>query len=500
MSSPDNQHLHFMSELSALLRAPYAFLHIETHEESRAIDLLSRLAARDNRPLLQWSITRGFGGEESLGDIIAAMREVESTEAPCIFVFKDAAEHLHSPVVRRHLRETEAHCAQHRKTLVFVGPHPIDHPEFAKDLTPLSLPLPDRTILARQLHAVFPPDLFPELPRQALISGATGLTLREAHRAFHRLRLQLNQARSDGDYLDLEQALLEEKQRLVGRSEVLEFHPLAQGLDSVGGLDSVKEWLEKRRNAFSDEARQYGLPSPKGLLLIGVQGCGKSLTAKVVARHWGLPLLRLDMGRVFDGQRSPEESLRLALKTCDALAPCVLWMDEIEKGFSTGSGDDGRASRVLGTLLTWQQEKQSPVFVVATANQVEALPPEMLRKGRFDEIFFVDLPQLHEREEILQIHLARRDRQVSDEIVAEIALATEYFSGAELEEVVVSAMYSAFAEGREIDRDDLLYAARDTVPLYRTYEEMIKALRDWAHERARPASRQRKVLDFFGHS
>ena len=498
MTGTDNPHLRFMSELSALIRAPYAFLHIETHEEARAVDLLQRLAAREERPFQEWSITRGFSGEDSRGDIRAAFREIEAVDTPGIFVFKDGAELLQDPLIRRHLRETETHCSFHGKTLIFVGPHPINHPDFAKDLTPLSLPLPDRIIIGRQLDAVFPPEKYNALPREALIGGAMGLTQREAHRAFHRLRLQLHEAHKEDRAFDLEKAILEEKQRLVGRSEVLEFYPLAAGLESVGGLDAVKEWLEKRQKAFSDEARRYGLPAPKGLLLIGVQGCGKSLTAKVVGRHWGLPLLRLDMGRVFDGQRSPEEALRMALKTCDALAPCVLWMDEIEKGFATGSGDDGRSSRVLGTLLTWQQEKQTPVFVVATANQVDALPPEMLRKGRFDEIFFVDLPQIHEREEILRIHLKRRQREVDDETIAEVAHATEYFSGAELEQVVVSAMYAAFAENRELDREDLLYGARDTVPLYRTYEEMIKGLREWAHERARPASRQSRVLDFFG--
>ncbi len=496
--SEHSTHLRFMRELRALLRAPYAFLHIETHEEARAVDLVKRLASRDNRPVWEWSITRGFGGESPTTDLRQALIQVEKIDEAGIFIFKDAADFLDDALMRRHLRETESHCAKTSKTLVFVGPTPIRHPEFAKDLTPLSLPLPDRTVIRRQYEAVFPPEKFPSLPQESLIGGAMGLTQREAHRAFHRVRHQLLEAQKRGEEFDVEEAMLSEKQRLVGRSEVLEFHPLEDGLDSVGGLDSLKEWLQRRNKAFSDEARRYGLPAPKGLLLIGVQGCGKSLTAKVVGRYWGLPLLRLDMGRVFDGQRAPEEALRAALKTCDALAPCVLWMDEIEKGFATGSNDDGRASRVLGSLLTWQQEKQTPVFVVATANDVQALPPELLRKGRFDEIFFVDLPQSHEREEILGIHLRRRGIELDDEGISEVAEKCEYFSGAELEQVVVSAMYAAFADDREMDREDLLYAARDTVPLYRTYEEMIKGLREWAHERARPASRQRRVIDFFG--
>lgn len=504
-TAANSPHLRFMNDLRGFLRAPYAFLHIETHEEARAVDLIKRLASRDDRPVFEWSITGGFSTTADSAErkpasesgLLTAFDQVEALDQPGIFIFKDAAPFLEDPLTRRRLRETEAHCAESAKTLIFVGSAPIRHTEFEKSLTPLSLPLPDRTIIRRQYEAVFAPKKYPDLPHDSLVGGAMGLTLREAHRAFHRVRLQLHEARQKNSAFDVEEAILNEKKRLVGQSEVLEFHTLGAGLDSVGGLDSLKDWLEKRSKAFSDEARQYGLPSPKGLLLIGVQGCGKSLTAKVVGRHWGLPLLRLDMGRVFDGQRSPEEALRAALKTCDALAPCVLWMDEIEKGFATGSGDDGRAARVLGTLLTWQQEKESAVFVVATANQVEALPPEMLRKGRFDEIFFVDLPQIHERKEILRIHLDLRDRSMPDKVIEEIAVACEYFSGAELEQVVISAMYAAFAEDRQIDRDDLIYAARDTVPLYRTYEEMIKGLREWAHERARPASRQRRVLDFF---
>src|SRR5690606_699219 len=192
----------------------------------------------------------------------------------------------------------------------------------------------------------------------------------------------------------------------------------------------------------------------------------------------------------------PEEALRHALKTCDALAPCVLWMDEIEKGFAA-SGEEGRSARVLGSLLTWQQEKTTPVFVVATANNVEALPPELLRKGRFDEIFFIDLPDAHERKEILRIHLQRRSRTIPDSALDDISARCEYFSGAELEQVVISAMYTAFADGREIEIDDLVYATQETIPLYRTYEESIKSLREWAHGRARPASRERRMLDFF---
>ena len=381
------------------------------------------------------------------------------------------------------------------KTVVFVGPTRVTGAELDKDVTRLSLPLPDRAAIRRECENVFSDDDYPNVDREPLVSGAMGLTAKEAYRAFHRVRVLYDEAVERNQAFDLSKAILEEKQRLVGSTDALEFHPLDEGIDDVGGLDELKRWLEERKRAFSEEAKRYGLPSPKGLLLVGVQGCGKSLTAKVIGRYWGLPLLRLDLGGVFEGRRSPEEALRTALATCDAIAPCVLWLDEIEKGFDDS---DGSSSRVLGSLLTWQQEKKTPVFLVATANSVHKLPPELLRKGRFDEIFFVDLPEIHERKDILRIHLSRRGRSFDDAVIDRIAEKTEYFSGAELEQVVVSGMYTAFADDRELSVDDLDYAVQETVPLYRTYEEHIKGLREWADGRARRASHRRKVLDFFG--
>jgi SpoVK/Ycf46/Vps4 family AAA+-type ATPase len=495
--STSSPHLEFMRELRSLLRSPYALIHIETHEEERAVDLISRLVARDDRPLWQWSATTGFGGEPSQGNMWAALAQIESAEEKGVFLFKDVLPLLEDPLMRRRLREVEFQCARSGKTLVFVGPEPILYEEFAKDLTRLSMPLPDREVIRMQYEAIFPAEHFGDLPHEVIIAGALGLTQREAHRAFHRVRSQLIEARQKKVPFDIEESILKEKQRLVAANEALEFYSLGEGMGDVGGMDNLKQWLTERQKAFGDEARAYGLPAPKGLLLIGVQGCGKSLTSKAVARHWGLPLLRLDMGAVFDGKRSPEEALRQSLKTCDALAPCVLWLDEIEKGFA-GSQEDGRAVRVLGSLLTWQQEKRTPVFLVATANKVDALPPELLRKGRFDEVFFVDLPDVHERKDILKIHLAKRARQVPEKLVEDIAEMCEYYSGAELEQVVIAAMYTAFADGREIDKEDLVFAVQETVPLYKTYEEQIKALREWAHERARPASRERRLIDYFG--
>ncbi|MFW5967848.1 MAG: AAA family ATPase [Persicimonas sp.] len=488
-------HAQFVRELRSLLRAPYALIHLQTYEEDRALNLLGRLADKDDRPVMTWSPVTGFDGSPSESDLEGALDHIERSDQPGIFVLEDVHDFLRESGVRRRLREMEGPCAAAHKTIVLLGPTKIEAPELDKDLARIELPLPGREVIGRECDVVFPADEFEHLDRDALVSGAMGLTSREAFRAFHRVRQQYEEALGRNQPFDVEESILREKQRIIGASEVLEFFPLDEGLSDVGGLDSLKQWLAERKKAFAPEAETYGLPAPKGLLLIGVQGCGKSLTAKAVGRHWGLPLLRLDLGVIFDGKRSPDDALRQGIRTAEAIAPCVLWMDEIEKGFAHDS--EGRSNRVLGSLLTWQQEKTAPVFLVATANDVTALPPEMLRKGRFDEIFFVDLPDVHERREILEIHLSRRGRSFPEKVLEQLAARTEHYSGAELEQIVVSAMYTAFAEDRDITAEDLEYAAKETVPLYRTYEEHIKELREWARGRARPASHERKVLDFF---
>ncbi|HLL84981.1 MAG TPA: AAA family ATPase, partial [Longimicrobium sp.] len=281
--------------------------------------------------------------------------------------------------------------------------------------------------------------------------------------------------------------------QIVRKNGLLEFIHVDDTLDSVGGLDHLKVWLSRRTAAFGESARKFGLPEPKGLLLLGVQGCGKSLTAKAVASHWRLPLLRLDLGRIFSGLvGSSEENLRKAIRVAEGVAPAVLWVDELEKGISgaasSGSGDTGVTARVFGALLTWLQEKTAPVFVVATANRIDALPPELLRKGRFDEIFFVDLPEAPEREEIFRIHLKRRNRDARAFDVQALANRAVGFSGAEIEQAIVSGLYEAFAEGAELQHKHVLQAIEETQPLSVTMREHIEQLRSWASLRTRPAS------------
>ena len=288
--------------------------------------------------------------------------------------------------------------------------------------------------------------------------------------------------------------ILEEKRQIIRKTGLLEYYDLTEDLGSVGGLSALKDWLASRSGAFSSRAREFGLPEPKGLLLLGVQGCGKSLSAKAIAGLWHLPLLRLDVGAVMNAfVGSSEENMRKAIRIAESLSPCILWLDEIEKGFSGMGGrndaDGGVSRRVFATFLTWLQEKTRPVFVIATANSIEMLPPEMLRKGRFDEIFFVDLPAAAEREAIFRIHLRKRDRDPARFDPPRLAEAAEGFSGAEIEQAIISALYDAFDDGgREVTQADLDGAIRQTIPLSRTMDQEIDGLRDWAHERTRPAS------------
>jgi SpoVK/Ycf46/Vps4 family AAA+-type ATPase len=330
---------------------------------------------------------------------------------------------------------------------------------------------------------------------ERLAKAALGLTAFEAENAFARSMVD------DGRLTDDDIALVqEEKRQIVQKSGVLEVVRSTVGLDDIGGLENLKTWLRKRNGSWLDEAAAYGLPAPKGVLVTGVPGCGKSLTAKAMASAWSLPLVRLDIGRVFGGLvGASEQNMRTALRTAEAIAPCVMWIDEIEKGFASGasgSGDSGTSARVFGTFLSWMQEKTAAVFVIATANQISLLPPEMMRKGRFDEIFFIDLPTDTERWVIFSLHLKARLKAgpalgalpVTDELLGSLCMATEGFSGAEIEQVVIAACFDAFNERRALTADDLLHEIANTVPLSVTQAEQIAELRAWADIRAVAAS------------
>ena len=285
---------------------------------------------------------------------------------------------------------------------------------------------------------------------------------------------------------------------MVQGSEMLEFHELAEGANDIGGLDSLKDWIHRRVDAFSEKARKRGIPAPKGVLLLGVQGCGKSLTARAVARILSFPVVRLDVSTLLSADLGgSEKNMRDVLSLMEMIAPCVLWMDEVEKGFAgvtDGSGGDATMVRLMGQFLTWMQEKRSPVFVVATANSVTALPPEMLRRGRFDELFFVDLPNYHERKSIFEIHMRKRDLDPLDFNINHLSESAEGYSGAEIEQSVVTALVETFNDGRTMTQKDLDDSVADTVPLSVTMEEKIFELREWARSRCRPATPDSRVL------
>jgi SpoVK/Ycf46/Vps4 family AAA+-type ATPase len=483
----------FAETLHSYLSTSYPFLWLRTWEEHRVVGLLQGLASGLQRRVHIW---RPEDSTDPATALDAELDRIAGDRERSLTILVDAHPYLTDPIRVRRLRVLQRHLTHHGSQIAFVSPVVVEPVELAKDWTILDVPLPDRAELEGTLDSVLPRANFPHIDRERVSLAAAGLTGREAHRAYERAAYAASVATARHLPFDWEHAVVDEKRRLIASQGSVEFHDAATDLTGLGGLADLKGWLHQRRAAFGDHARQFGLPQPRGVLLVGVQGCGKSLAAKAVAGHWGVPLLRLDLGSLFSGKLSPDEALRRAIATAESVAPCVLWVDEIEKGFDTAAG--GETTRLLGSLLTWLQEKSAPVFFAATANRVDSLPPELLRRGRFDEIFFVDLPDPEARAAILAIHLARRGRDPARFELPELLRITENYSGAELEQIVVAGLYNAFAENRDVEQRDLIVAARQTVPLYRLYEVEIKALRTWAQDRARPAGHSRKLIDLFG--
>jgi hypothetical protein len=447
-------------------------------------------------PCVPWSAARGLGESgRGAGSLDAGLLAVAGHEGPALFALLDAQRWLGDAVALRRLRDLLPELSARKQAVVLVGPV-IELPlELVRETGRLELPLPQaaelRAAFARVLEKSSGGSSDPELLDDA-VRGALGLTSGEAMRVFRRACRV-----AGGLTAEAVAEVVRDKRRALRRTPALTFCDGGERLGDIGGLGELKRWLAERRRAFGEEARSFGLPVPRGLLLLGVQGCGKSLSAKAVAREWSFPLLRLDMAAAFaSATQSPELAMREAVAVAESLAPAVLWIDEIEKGFAATAGDPS-ASRIFGSFLTWLSEKEVPVFVVATANDVAELPPELLRRGRFDELFFVDLPTLAERREILAIHLRKRGREPDHYRLAELAEQCERYTGAELEQAVITALYTAFAEGRDLEEDDLANALTATVPIYDTYEERIKELRDWARTRARAASHDAKMVDLF---
>lgn len=478
-------------------------VYIVTSEEGRLEQVMKRMAFTHDKKVYFWTVTKGLTAEPSfvdasLADPKALLAHIERSPEEALYVLKDFHPFLEDPKVVRGVRDLVEDLKSSYKTVFFLSPRLTVPIELEKDITVVDYALPSAEDLSKlfdELHlASREGDSFtieiPDGDRERLLQAALGMTLNEAETAF--ARAAVIDARISAEDVNV---ILEEKKQIIRKSRTLEYFDAEEDLSKVGGLDHLKDWLMKRSLAFTRKAREFGLPEPKGVLLLGVQGCGKSLTCKAISATWKLPLLRLDLGAVFGSYiGQSEENIRKALKTAEAVAPCVLWLDEIEKGLSGtkggggGSADAGTTQRVFSTILTWLQEKRHPVFVAATANSVQDLPPELLRKGRLDEIFFIDLPTAAEREAIFSIHVKKKKRDPARFPLRALAERTAGFSGAEIENVVVAALTEAFFQDRELEPGDLEKACAETVPLSRTMKEGIDALRSWASVRARPAS------------
>ncbi len=493
--------LPVFDELSVSLRARYPYLYLLTWEEERAERGVAEVAAELDRPFLTWSSTTGLvhpeeGIVEGTRDPMALLDDLAGRPGPGVAMLRDFHACIEDPQIVRRLRDLRGPFGEQGWGLVFVSPHATVPSELEKDVAVLDLPLPGLAEVAKLFHALLRGekqhielDLF-----ERYVKASLGLTEQEIKRLYSKVLLR------HGSFTEEQLGeIIAEKRQIIRRAQYLEFHDLGLDMADVGGMDNLKDWLNSRAESFSQKARKYGLPQPKGLFLLGVQGCGKSLTAKAIAHLWKVPLLRLDVAALIMGKGAAEEGMRRTIALAESMAPAILWVDEIEKAFAgvDGSGAGAGAARVFGSFITWLQEKQAPVFVVATANDVRHMPPELLRKGRFDEIFWVDLPNIHEREQIFEIHLKRRRRDPGKFDTWKLAEASERFSGAEIEQAIIDGMFDAFGKDREVETADVLRSLRATVPLAVTMDQSIKELKEWARDRTRPATYDSRRIDFF---
>ncbi len=515
------QDSNFGETLRRLIKARFPLLSIGTAEESRVLAEIAtvvgdRTQVVPQRRVYRWTTSDGFAALGQLGNPdtrtpLAALTAAAALTTPSVVVLFDlhpwlgTSSQLPDTQVVRALKDTVRLYAEGSvpRTLILVSPTPRIPSDLEALVTLVDFPLPTETQIRSLLDKMITRNtaskaLTVDLADDALerlAKAALGLTAFEAENAFARATVD------DGNLSAQDVAVVQqEKDQIVRKSGVLEVVNSAVKLADVGGLGSLKKWLTKRAGSWLDEAQLYGLPAPKGVLVTGIPGCGKSLTAKAMASAWSLPLIRMDIGRIFGGLvGESEQNMRSALRTAEAVAPCVLWIDEIEKGFAagaSGTGDSGTSARVFGTFLTWMQEKTSAVFVMATANNISLLPPEFLRKGRFDEIFFIDLPTTVERKVIFSLHIRARlvagpalgELPVDDALLDPLVALTEGYSGAEIEQAVIAACFDAFDGRRALTAEDLSRAITHTVPLSITQAEQIAALRAWADVRAVAAS------------
>ncbi len=489
-------------ELRLLINSCHPIIAVETFEETRAEELLAEVALELSVPLFVWSVTSGLarkGAEAPIyhtDDPEQALANIALIRGDALFLLKDFERYLEQDRILRRMRELAESFRDARRSIVLSGASLKLPPELNEEVVPFRFELPDADLLLQVVLGTlaelgkktsYKVELDSNGLRQ-LAQNLVGLTREEARRTLTKCLLQ--SGRADTSTIT---AVLEAKRLALRREGVLEYLKADASFADVADLKNLKEWLRKRRGALTAEGQRFGLVPPKGILITGVQGCGKSLSAKAVAGEWGLELAKLDAGALYDKYvGESEKRLRKSLGTAEQLAPIVLWIDEIEKGFaSTGASADvdaGLSQRILATFLTWLQDRQSGVFIAATSNDIAALPPELLRKGRFDEIFFVDLPDAETRAELFRIHLQRRGRDPAQFDQVALAAACDAFSGAEIEQAVISALYTAFSQKQQLSTDILLGELRATRPLSITRQEDIAALRAWARGRAVPAN------------
>ncbi len=492
--------MDFQKELDIYLRARFTLMLLVTLEEERALQSVKVVCEEAGRPCLTWDVAEGFqlitgdsDSTPSARDPMTALEQVDKAENDTLFVFKDFHECWDNSQIKRKLRSLVQRLKFTKKSILVTSPSSKIPDELRDEVVLIEFPSPNTMELEGVLERLTQtPGVKVDLTtlgREKLVQAALGLTALQAQRVFAKAIVR-NGVLDDRD-IDLVNA---EKKQIIRESEALEFHPVTESPDNVGGLDVLKEWLKLRERAFTKEAADYGLPAPKGIALLGIPGTGKSLTAKMIGGLWRLPLLRLDIGSLFGSLvGESEERTRRALKLAETVAPCVVWMDEVEKGLAHGGLDSGTSTRVFGTILTWMQEKTAPCFVVATANDISSLPPELMRKGRFDEIFFLDLPISTERKEIFTVHIRKRGRIPQDYDIERLARESEGYVGAEIEQAVIESMYVGFNADREFTTEDISAALKRQVPLSRSQREIVEALRNWLQEgRAQSASFREK--------
>jgi SpoVK/Ycf46/Vps4 family AAA+-type ATPase len=486
----------FAKELDIYFRSRFTLIVLITPEEERALQMVKELCEHSQRPCVTWDVADGFQSltqnKSSLPaakDPLTALEQIDKADTNALFVLKDFHDCWNNAQFKRKLRSVAQRLKFTKKSIVITSPSSQLPAELKDEAVIIEFPLPKEPELEMVLQNLAKtPGVkvnLTKLGREKLVKAALGLTASQSQRVFAKAIV------SNGvlDERDIDLVMAEKKQ-IIKESQALEFFSVQETPSDVGGLGLLKDWLRLRERAFTQEAQDYGLPAPKGIALIGIPGTGKSLTAKMIGGLWRLPLLRLDIGALFGSLVGESEArTRKALELAETVAPCILWIDELEKAFSSGGLDGGVSTRVFGTILTWMQEKTAPCFVVATANNIAQLPPELLRKGRFDEIFFLDLPTLAERQEIITVHLRKRNRFPQEFDLVRLAMASEGYVGAEIEQAIIDGMYVGFNQGRELTTTDILTALKRQVPLSVSQKEVIGYLRDWLREgRAQSAS------------